>query len=75
MKKNILLAIALTALFSCSSDDFVGGQEAKNAESANGAIVFNMSTPTVTRETKEDQQAATALGNRFIVWGEKINGL
>ena len=71
MKKIYLLATALAALVSCSSDDFVGGQEAKNAESANGAIVFNMSTPTVTRETKEDGEAATALGNKFIVWGEK----
>lgn len=30
-----------------------------------------MGTPAVTRGTQEDATAATTLGNRFIVWGEK----
>ena len=71
MKKNILLAtaLAITALVSCTDDSFVGDQKLQDANSNAGAISFGMSTPAVTRATGGD--AATALGNRFIVYGEK----
>lgn len=70
MKKIYLLATALAALVSCSSDDFVGGQEAKQVSSS-APISFNMNTPTITRAEVGGKTAADALSNQFIVWGEK----
>ena len=71
MKKNLLIAaIAITALASCSSNDFVGDQEALNS-SGNGAISFNLSVPAITRADKTGADAATDLNNQFIVYAEK----
>ena len=67
-KKIIFAAIAITALASCTSNDFVGDQEVLNS-SGNGAISFNLSTAAVTRATGGD--AATALGDYFLIYGEK----
>lgn len=70
MKKNLLIAaIAITALASCTSNDYVGDQSPQGSNETNGAINFNLSTAAVTRATGAD--AATALGNQFIVYGEK----
>ena len=70
-KKNLLLAaLALIALAGCTSDDFVGDGSPQVAN-GNGAISFSMSTPAVTRAENGGKTAATALSNRFIVWGEK----
>ena len=70
MKKNLLIAaIAITALASCTSNDYVGDQSPQTSSGTNGAINFNLSTAAVTRATGAD--AATALGNQFIVYGEK----
>ena len=72
MKKNLLIAaIAITALASCSSNDFVGDESPQTSSGNVGAISFNMETPAITRATNTGQTAATALSNRFIVWGEK----
>ena len=72
MKKNLLIAaIAITALASCSSNDFVGDESPQGSIGTNGAIGFNTSTSAITRTTQEDVDAATTLGNKFIVWGEK----
>lgn len=70
MKKNYLLAVALAimTMASCSDNDFVGDQRALNAENE-GAISFAFDVPTQTRAGGSD--AATALSNQFIVWGEK----
>lgn len=71
MKKYYLLATALAAMVSCTSDDYVGDN---NLQEANGqaAISFNMNTPAVTRAAdKTGNDAATDLSNQFIVWGEK----
>lgn len=70
MKKVYLLATALAALVSCSSDDFVGGQEAKQVSSS-APISFNMNTPALTRTEIGGSAAADALHNQFIIWGEK----
>lgn len=71
MKKNLfLVAAALAALVSCTSDEFTGDQNIREANE-NGAISFNMSTPAITRAEKSGSAAATDLSNRFIVWGEK----
>ncbi len=69
MKKNhLLLATAIVALAGCSDNTYMGDLE---GGAGTGAISFNMSTPAVTRATQEDAAAATTLGNKFIVWGEK----
>ena len=69
MKKNLLIAaIAITALASCSSNDFVGDESPQTSNETVGAISFNMGTQAITRGTSED---ATKLNNQFIVWGEK----
>ena len=70
MKKYYLLATALAAMVSCTSDDYVGDN---NLQEANGqaAISFNMNTPAVTRATQEDAEAAATLNRQFIVYAEK----
>lgn len=68
MKKYYLLATALAALVSCSENEFIGDE---NLQEANGQapISFGFDVPMPTRASGVD--AATALGNQFIVWGEK----
>lgn len=69
MKKNLLIAaIAITALASCTSNDFVGDTGPQGSNDTNGAISFNYQLQNVTRGTSDD---ATTLSNQFIVWGEK----
>ena len=71
MKKNLLIAaIAITALASCSSNDFVGDESPQTSSGNVGAISFNLNTAAVTRATT-GAGAANALDNQFIVWGEK----
>lgn len=73
MKKNLLFAaIALTALAGCTTNDYVGDQSLlQGGANGEGAISFNLETPAITRATNGGKTAATALSNRFIVWGEK----
>ncbi len=70
MKRNYLLATALAimTLASCSENDYVGDQQALNS-AGDGAITFGFDVPNPTRAG--GATAATALGNQFIVWGEK----
>lgn len=71
MKKNYLLAVALalTAMVSCTDESFVGDQSLKEANEGVGAISFGFDVPAVTRAG--GAEAATALSNKFIVYGEK----
>lgn len=70
MKKKLLFAaIALTAMASCTEDSFVGEQSQQEANGSEGAISFNLNTSAVTRAS--GAEAATALNNKFIVYGEK----
>ncbi|MBQ7716961.1 MAG: hypothetical protein IJT55_05590 [Prevotella sp.] len=73
MKKNNLLAVALalTAMVSCTDESFVGDQGLKEANEGVGAISFNMSSQAVTRADKTGSAAAADLSNKFIVYGEK----
>ena len=64
MKKYYLLATALAALVSCSENEFVGDENLQEAP-----ISFGFDVPMPTRAAGAD--AATALGNQFIVYGEK----
>jgi hypothetical protein len=72
MKKKLLFAaIALTAMASCTEDSFVGEQSQQEANGTEGAISFNLNTAGVTRANKEGSDAATDLGNYFLIYGEK----
>lgn len=66
-KHYLFLATAAMVMASCANDDFGGD----GSQSGPQAIAFNMSTPAMTRVNLDDKNAATALGNMFIVWGEK----
>lgn len=70
MKKQILLGGAAVLMAACSSNDFVGDQALGEANGA-ATISFNSGVGTVTRANKTGADAATSLGNQFIVWGEK----
>lgn len=67
-KKLFYVALAITALASCSSNDFVGDESPQGSIGTNGAIGFNTSTSAITRGSSTD---AGTLSNQFIVWGEK----
>lgn len=75
MKKSYLLAMAMAAMVSCSSDEFVGDNGSPNGVNGNGgenSIVFDLNIPNVTRATEVGgADAASALNNEFIIWGEK----
>lgn len=68
MKKYLLFAATLLGLASCTSEDFVGDEDLRIANE-NTAISFGFDVPATTRAGGAD--AASALGNRFIVYGEK----
>ena len=68
MKKIYLLATALAALVSCTSDDFTGEKEGPIGTSG-ASINFNMNTPAVTRA--EGSTAAGLLNKNFVVFGYK----
>ena len=73
MKKNYLLAVALalTAMVSCTDESFVGDQGLKEANEGVGAIGFNMSSQAITRADKTGSAAASDLNNHFYVYGIK----
>ena len=74
MKKHLLIAaIAITALASCSSNDFVGDESPQTSSGTVGAISFNMNTQAITRAAQDHATSAATLHNQFIVWGEKSN--
>lgn len=68
MKKSIYFAAALIALASCTSDEFTG-DKALGEANGKAPISFGFETPAATRAGGAD--AALALGNQFIVYGEK----
>ena len=75
MKKIYLLATALAALVSCSSDDFVGdASPTPGSEEVGEAIAFGGGFKAVTRADKYDKDAADLLGSKFIVTGVKGDG-
>ena len=76
-KKYLFMATAAIMVAGCASDDLVGDE---NISSGETPIAFNMNTPNATRDGGGDAtatntahtDAAKALGNEFIVWGEKV---
>lgn len=72
MKKNLFLAaMAIVALASCTSDEYVGENTSPTSSNNDGAISFNLNVPTTTRADQVGSAAATTLGNTFYVYGIK----
>ncbi len=73
MKKFYLLATALVALASCTSDEFVGDNTSPTNESSN-AIVFSSGANALTRAEHVGADAANLLNKNFVVEGVKTVG-
>ena len=72
MKKNLFLAaLALVALASCTSDEFVGDTSPNPKPSSEKAIVFSSATGAITRANLTGAEAAAKLNNAFVVEGTK----
>lgn len=70
MKKYIFLAASALTLASCTSEDFLGNTPG-NVQSNTSAINFDGGTGKITRATQTGADAATTLGNSYIVFGYK----
>lgn len=70
MKKFIYFAAVLLGLASCTSDEFTG-DKALGEANEQAPISFSFDVPNATRANATGATAATALGNQFIVYGEK----
>lgn len=71
MKKYLFIAASALALASCSSEDFVGTEGGNVETGANKAINFGGGTGKITRANLNGEKAAEALGNHFVVFGDK----
>lgn len=72
MKNYFILASAALALASCSNDEFLGeGPGTGNKENTSNAILFSAGKNALTRGDIYGSEAATILGNNFIVEGTK----
>lgn len=73
MKKYIFLAASALTLASCTSDDFLGDTQG-NVQSNTSAINFDGGTGKISRaDNKTGEEAATSLGNNYVVVGFKGN--
>ena len=72
MKKYLIFAASALALASCSSDDFLG-ENPGTAQNATTAINFGGEAGKITRANIKGVDAATALKNHFVVYGDKTN--
>ena len=71
MKQYLLLAaIVITALASCSDNNYVG-DNSPNSPDGSGAIAFGSGFKAVTRGNAYGADAAALLNNRFVVGGFK----
>lgn len=70
MKKYIFLAASALTFASCTSEDFLGNTPG-NVQSNTSAINFDGGTGKITRATQIGADAATTLGNSYIVFGYK----
>lgn len=73
MKKYYFVsAIAALAFASCANDDFLGEVPGNNPSAVTGKeISFSGEAGKTTRADKKDGEAASALGNNFVVFGTK----
>ena len=71
-KYFILAALAGIIFASCSNDDFVSeNNQTLATQPSDGSINFGFSAPAMTRADLYGSDAATRLGNRFVVYGTK----
>ena len=73
MKKILFFAAAALTLAACTSDDFVGGNDGPKGMEK-GVISFNSRNAATTRADYTGSDAATKLGNNFVVHGVKSDG-
>ena len=67
-------ALASLTLVGCSDNDFIGTGGSSGFSKGNGEISFNAGSGKITRGQEiTGQDAATKLGNKFIVYGWKTN--
>ena len=73
MKKYYFVsAIAALALASCANDDFLGEVPGNNPSAVNSKeISFSGEAGKMSRANKENADAASALSNKFVVFGTK----
>lgn len=71
MKKYLFYAVALAAFASCVSESYDGTEDERRIAKGEMPISFAFNVPTATRADNTGATAAAALGNQFIVWGEK----
>ena len=72
MKKKFLYVMALAAMVSCSSDEFVGeGDSPNTVAGVQRPISFGGATSSSVTRDKTDGAAATDLNNQFVVFGYK----
>ena len=76
MKKYFIFAASALALASCSSDDYLGGENLGNENGTSNAINFAGATGKITRadKVKEGPDAAELLNKEFVVYGYKTTG-
>lgn len=76
MKKYIFLAASALTLASCTSDDFLGDTQGSNSSAATAKeISFSGEAGKTTRAGETTgENAATDLGNNFVVFGTKTVG-
>ena len=70
-KKLFLAALALTALVSCTSDEFVGDLSQQNSSGTSGTINFNPSSKALTRATSNTGPVAPMLDGQRKIFGVK----
>lgn len=72
MKKHLFFAsLATLALASCSDNEYLGTEEAQHVQNGEIAIAFTSSSSGLTRADKVGADAASLLGNNFVVMGTK----
>ena len=71
MKKYLLFASVLLAFASCANDNYLGTEDEQRFAQGEKPITFGFDVPAATRADNTGAAAATALGNQFIVYGEK----
>ena len=72
MRKNLLFAaLVLSALTGCTSDEFVGDQNLREANETGGAINFNPSSKALTRATSNTGTVAQMLDGQMKIFGVK----
>lgn len=71
MKKALLTPLAALLLVGCADNEFLGTEEAQHTVNGDKPILFTSESAPMTRALKEGADAATLLGNNYVVFGTK----